>query len=105
IHTINGSALEDKYGVSVAGLGDVDGDGVGDFVVGASRAFSQPQPVYPPRVDVRSGATGALLYALIGFTGSEFGTSVANAGDIDGDGIADVVVRSEEHTSELQSRR
>jgi len=73
-----------RGGISVAG-GDTDGDGKADIVVG-TLANS------PPHVKIFSGANGAELqsfYALNpGYTG---GVSVA-AGDIDGDGKAEVIV-------------
>jgi FG-GAP repeat protein/VCBS repeat protein len=79
------------FGSAVAGLGDVTGDGVPDFVVGAPTF-----PIGSPDVGqarAYSGATGALLYVLSAqFQGDEFGTSVAGVGDVNGDGVRDVVV-------------
>ncbi len=79
------------FGSSVAGLGDVTGDGVPDFVVGAPTF-----PIGSPDVGqarAYSGATGALLYVLSAqFQGDAFGTSVAGVGDVNGDGVRDVVV-------------
>ncbi|MBM4061057.1 MAG: hypothetical protein FJ265_08165 [Planctomycetes bacterium] len=79
------------FGVAVARLADLDGDGVADFVVGA-----------PPlsltggqrgRAFVGSGATGAILRELVpGQPGSWFGAALAAAGDVDGDGLEDVLV-------------
>ena len=70
-------------GVYVA-AGDVDGDGVADIVTGAGAGGG-------PHVKVFSGATGAELRSFfafdVGFTG---GVRVA-AGDVNGDGLADIV--------------
>ena len=82
------------FGVSVASLGDVEGDGVGDFAVGArwdpvagfARAGS---------VTVFSGASRAALGKLVHPAPGqedEFGRSVASIDDVDGDGIDDLVV-------------
>ncbi|MCB9916663.1 MAG: FG-GAP repeat protein [Planctomycetes bacterium] len=70
---------------SIAGLGDVDGDGRGDLVVG-TRVFGE---LTGNRVIVYSGATGAELYAFDGSPGNRIGHTVADAGDVDQDGVHD----------------
>jgi len=95
IHQFDGQASDDVFGCAVAGAGDVDGDGFDDLIVGAELAdpggISQAGSAY-----VYSGASGALLHRFDGTLGSgagEFlGGSVDGAGDIDGDGLADLVV-------------
>lgn len=79
------------FGSSLARLPDVDGDGRDDFLVGA-----------PPltltgnergRAFVCSGATGSVLRELPAPRGGTwFGAEVLALGDVDGDGVADVVV-------------
>ncbi len=67
-------------GYSAKAAGDVDGDGVTDYVVGS---FSSAM--------VFSGATHAILH--IWYANNEFfGASVTGAGDLDGDGFDDVIV-------------
>lgn len=74
------------FGIAVAGLGDVDGDGVADFAVGAPEEDSG-------RVYVFSGADGGLVQTLDGGLGAvAFGYAIADGGDVDGDGSADVLV-------------
>ncbi len=72
-----------KAGVSVA-LGDVNGDGRADLVVGSG-------PGAPARVRVYDGKTHALLESLSPFGEFSGGVTVA-AGDVNGDGKADVIV-------------
>lgn len=74
------------FGLSVTGLDDVNGDGVGDLAVGAPGS---------DRVFVISGATRAVIRTLThpgSLTGNRFGFGVAAIGDIDGDGVGDLAV-------------
>jgi hypothetical protein len=81
----------DRAGRSVASLGDVNGDGVGDFAYGApTRSVSGPQA---GGVFLISGADGAVISSWEGTTPyGIFGFSVANAGDLDNDGLNDLLV-------------
>ena len=92
-----GGGLKDiRFGWSVAGLGDVDGDGVLDFAAGAPGT----RPSDPGRVGVFSGADGQLLYVIKGqSSGDRFGFALERLDDIDGDGISELFVGapSDEH--------
>jgi hypothetical protein len=82
------------FGRSVA-VGDVDGDGKKDIIVGAD-AETVGFNAFQGRVYVFSGATGLLIYTLDTpnpESFASFGISVA-AGDTNGDGKADIVVGS-----------
>jgi hypothetical protein len=84
----------DAYGHAVAIVGDVDGDGVADWGVGA------PDATHPPTgyaavgaVHVISGATGSEIAVLWGpRERAHFGYAIAPAGDVDHDGHADLLV-------------
>ena len=80
-----------SFGVTVARLGDVDGDGKDDFVVGAP--LQSLQGGDRGSAYIASGANGAILHELpASRSGAWFGGKVAGTGDIDGDRIADVLV-------------
>ena len=71
--------------------GDVDGDGVPD--VYASDWSNAARGPSTGRIYMLSGRTGKPLFALTGETaGDGFGTSPSMAGDVDGDGRADLIV-------------
>ncbi|MFO0982984.1 MAG: integrin alpha [Planctomycetota bacterium] len=84
----NGSAL---FGVAVAPLGDVDGDGRNDFVVGAPLADDAGLDFGTSYVF--SGPTGTLVFKQSGAaTGDGMGWSVGGAGDVNGDARNEVIL-------------
>jgi hypothetical protein len=79
-------------GRSIAGAGDVDKDGCADVIVGGWRLAPQSQ-FDAGRAVVFSGRTGQVLLKFSGENpGDGFGYAVDGAGDINGDGYADLVV-------------
>jgi FG-GAP repeat/FG-GAP-like repeat len=74
-----------KLGDSCAFLGDLDGDGLTDFALGEPSGGT-------PRVFVYSGGTGKLIRVHEGQLGSVFGGDVENAGDVNADGVPDMIV-------------
>jgi len=92
IYRIRGESPADRLGWSVGGAGDIDGDGVPDFIAGA-RGGTIGIGAQQGMVKVFSGATGAAIYRVGGVSSyDEFGASVAGAGDVDGDGRDDFIV-------------
>lgn len=107
---LNGGDAGDSSGSSVSGAGDVNGDGVDDLLIGAAGAGSSGKSYV---VYGQTGGFGAALelsnidgtngFAINGISSgrgvdpSEFeysaiGLSVSGAGDINGDGIDDLLL-------------
>jgi len=94
---ITGTDAEDYLGRAAAGLGDVDGDGARDFAIGAWG--SDTSDADAGAVYVFSGpVTGSLTAAdadgvLLGASSGDYaGWSLDGAGDVDGDGLQDIVI-------------
>ncbi|MBL8694191.1 MAG: FG-GAP repeat protein [Planctomycetes bacterium] len=86
LRVILGTTVGARLGASAAALGDVSGDGIPDFALGAPSAGTGS-------VKIHSGAGAALLHSLPGAAvGSSFGASMAGVGDLDGDGSGDLLV-------------
>lgn len=79
----------ERFGYSVAGIPDTDGDGVGDYAVAGP---GTPGLSLRGRVALYSGATHVLLREWSGEPNSFFGADINSAGDADGDGRGDVIV-------------
>ena len=96
--TATGDREGASFGTSVAGAGDVNGDGYADVIVGAPSYTSDP---------VNQSGEGAVFVFYGSPSGlsatpdwmvesnqadAAFGTSVSTAGDVNGDGFDDVIV-------------
>lgn len=86
----------ERVGEAVALIGDINGDGTPDLLVGAefanSSGFTRNGFVY-----AYSGSTGVLLHQFHGTASHQnFGGEVASAGDIDSDGFDDILIGSPE---------
>ncbi|MDP3278009.1 MAG: FG-GAP-like repeat-containing protein [Deltaproteobacteria bacterium] len=94
--TLQGVAVGDNFGRSVAGLGDTDRDGYADLVVGL--------PIASPGGLSAAGSVSVFAGSAMGITATpalvlngtaatdSFGRAVASPGDVNGDGYADLVV-------------
>ncbi len=89
IHEWRGEAVNDQFGWIARNIGDVDGDGVNDVTTSAptnDEAGNDAGKVY-----TYSGKTGALLWSATGPEEGQLGLGLEAAGDVDGDGVPDVI--------------
>jgi len=91
----DGAAAGDRLGAAVAMAGDVNGDGYSDLIIGAP--FADGGGADAGRASVFQGAVGGLPgsadWVVNGAAaGTRLGAAVGTAGDMDGDGYADVVI-------------
>lgn len=92
--TVSGQNPSDRLGVTVAGVGDLDRDGFGDYACG-SPFISVFGIANAGQVTVFSGKTHALLYRFSGIDASSArGGLVVLLGDLDGNGRDEFVIGS-----------
>jgi hypothetical protein len=94
VWSVESNVANANFGVSVATAGDVNGDGLSDVIVGAPGDAGGKGKAYLFLADpnVPGGIATTAVWTATGTGADEFGASVATAGDVNGDGLADVVI-------------
>ena len=100
---LNGASAGDWAGNRVDSAGDVNGDGLDDFIIGARQVdtngadsgaayvvFGRKDGGNVELSDIEAGIGGFVLNGLS--AGDLAGTSVHGGGDVNGDGLADIIV-------------
>ena len=101
---LDGEAANDWAGISTRGAGDTNGDGYDDLIIGACLVDANTidsgaaYVVHGPVVGTSSLAQ-ADAYLPGANAGSYTGTAVHTAGDVNGDGYADVIVGAPEDSA------
>jgi hypothetical protein len=100
--TASGGISGAGYGISTGTAGDVDGDGYSDVIVGAFR-YTNGQNQEGKAYVYRGSASGLSTTPVWTFeanqAGASLGKSVGTAGDVNGDGYADIIVGSSGYTN------
>jgi hypothetical protein len=116
---ITGADVHDDAGASISAAGDIDGDGFDDLVIGAYSSnsfqnqrliageayliFGDPRWTATPTLDL--ALPSDLVVPIYGAdAGDRFGKSVAGVGDINGDGLDDILIGGE-RTAGLQNAK
>jgi hypothetical protein len=108
---LNGTRVNDHSGVSVSGAGDVNDDGLDDLIIGASAADADGQTGagesyvvfgrttgFPAAFELSAllpaqGGNGSEGFVLKGIDHADYsGGAVSGAGDVNGDGVADLII-------------
>jgi hypothetical protein len=106
LYYIHGESVNSLLGIAAASLGDVTGDGLGDFIVSAPRCCCMCTDCCCPcpglcdenrgygRLSVHDGLTGARVAHLdSGFPAADFGSVMTAVGDVNGNGFGDVLLQ------------
>ena len=101
---ITGAAARDTSGFSVSGAGDFNGDGLADLLVGAAgvdRKINEPDAgaayvIYGSAnigpIDLSRREDNRGFTRIIGANAGDSAGVVAGAGDVNGDGFADIII-------------
>jgi hypothetical protein len=103
---VNGIAHSDNSGSSVSGAGDVNADGIADIIIGAPDAQDDAGQSYvifgqktgfnsPLSLSSLNGSNGFIIngiYGGISSGGDQSGSSVSGIGDVNADGIDDIII-------------
>ena len=108
---LDGEASGDQCGYAVGGAGDINGDGIDDILIGASGHTGSQGRSYVVFGGSTVGSDGVITlknlngqngFALDGeFTNDNSGGAVSSAGDVNQDGVDDLLIGAYRHNSNV----
>lgn len=107
LYSLTGPYVGSNFGWNIESVGDVNGDGRGDFAVGAA-GFDAVLAGFPVggRVTIHSGTNGAVIRTILGGGATDiFGSWIANLGDTNGDGVSDLAIAASPYDVVTNSSR
>jgi hypothetical protein len=97
--TKDGVLANSNFGTTLAGVGDVNGDGYADILVGENGASGAGAGSIYLFEGCATGLLASPSWQVSGeFNGDYFGSSIAAAGDVNKDGYADILVGTTSQT-------
>ncbi len=95
IRRYDGTLAADGFGRAVSSISDLDGDGFAEILIGAELDSSAGAEA--GRVYLYSAKDGSLLRTWNGpAAGAHFGQAIAATGDLDGDGLPDLIIGADD---------
>ena len=96
LREFEGIHIDSSFGRSIAAVGDTNGDGYTDILIGAPDEGSMHPTEEFGAARLYSGGDGRLLHVFRGIPGParDVGVSVLGLGDVDGNGLSDMLIGS-----------